>query len=622
MEDCLHTKLTLTNSVSALGVSVLYIRGKTHSDARDVVTQAARVASTIWPIAFAAVIGPMIQVFALDKAERGTSLGMLEMLMGSQTLVSTIKSCYSLRLWGLWAVLLIALWTLSPVGGQAILRSISLERSVEKTNHALIYHPVNNITSFSQSPWVGPSGTNSLFGQVRALFGTALSSFSSLPLFSNGSDPDFENTIAQLGGKAETIKAIQTDVWGNVRIPFLQLLPGYNRSDLYQWVNVPTEEVPPYESLIGVPIRGLPMGVVGNMTLQLSTFYTAFKCTSWTNMTTWLKSNHDTRFRRSTRSEKQKRFNITSPQQIVSIFMDVVKSEATTNTNHGALSVYNTLVFGTSYDELTTCTGSNTYVDTDIFCSRAVSTGPISCTSKRVRHSKDLPIASDNTVLTTVGPNRGIFAETIPWLAPSYHPVALGLLEKYLVNPSASRRQFMWWDEGNYSTLPMEVFQARLGLIFNTVVRLSMNTSITTGNGGLEMSTDRTAFGEQTFANTTGEWSYYSEPHYKLHRRWFALYAIATSLMTLCALYTIYLKSRIRAPDFLGNISALTRDSACIDVPEGGTGDDGVTRAKLLKDKWVRIQDVQPDEAVGKIAFSDTEFAGSGGRLDWDRLYR
>ena len=100
----------------------------------------------------------------------------------------------------------------------------------------------------------------------------------------------------------------------------------------------------------------------------------------------------------------------------------------------------------------------------------------------------------------------------------------------------------------------MELFQARLSLIFNTVIRISTNSSVIVGADGLDISTNRKNFdGEETFANTTGEWSYYTAPHYKLQRRWFALYAIATGLMTPCALYTIYLKSRIRAPDFLGN---------------------------------------------------------------------
>lgn len=33
------------------------------------------VASTVWPIAFAAVIGALVRAVALFKAERGTSLG-------------------------------------------------------------------------------------------------------------------------------------------------------------------------------------------------------------------------------------------------------------------------------------------------------------------------------------------------------------------------------------------------------------------------------------------------------------------------------------------------------------------------------------------------------------------
>lgn len=41
----------------------------------EVVMQVIKIASTLWPIFFAAVIGPMLKTAALYHAERGTKLG-------------------------------------------------------------------------------------------------------------------------------------------------------------------------------------------------------------------------------------------------------------------------------------------------------------------------------------------------------------------------------------------------------------------------------------------------------------------------------------------------------------------------------------------------------------------
>ncbi|OMP86674.1 hypothetical protein BK809_0003846 [Diplodia seriata] len=113
------------------------------------------------------------------------------------------------------------------------------------------------------------------------------------------------------------------------------------------------------------------------------------------------------------------------------------------------------------------------------------------------------------------------------------------------------------------------------------------------------------------WANTTGNFTAFTADYYELQKPWFTLYMASTLVLTLCGLVNVVLRTMIRAPDFLGSISALTRDSPFVDAPPGGSTMDGTDRARLLKDKWVRIQDVKPDEEVGRIAFSDGK--GPGG---------
>jgi hypothetical protein len=65
--------------------------------------------------------------------------------------------------------------------------------------------------------------------------------------------------------------------------------------------------------------------------------------------------------------------------------------------------------------------------------------------------------------------------------------------------------------------------------------------------------------------------------------------------------------------------SALTGDSVFIQQPTSASTMDGSERARLLRDTWVMIQDVRPDEKVGRIALSDAEGAVS---LLKDRQFR
>lgn len=62
-------------SSKGLGIRALRLENHGESASGAAIMQAMNVASTIWPLAFAAVVGSMVKAFALYKAERGTKLG-------------------------------------------------------------------------------------------------------------------------------------------------------------------------------------------------------------------------------------------------------------------------------------------------------------------------------------------------------------------------------------------------------------------------------------------------------------------------------------------------------------------------------------------------------------------
>lgn len=85
----------------------------------------------------------------------------------------------------------------------------------------------------------------------------------------------------------------------------------------------------------------------------------------------------------------------------------------------------------------------------------------------------------------------------------------------YLADTAAGDRQDAK-EDANYESIPIHMFQTRLALILNHDVWLSLNTTVTLGNDGLNndgLGTDLTSrcyysyemF--EIFANTTGSWT-------------------------------------------------------------------------------------------------------------------
>ncbi|KAH7321838.1 hypothetical protein BKA65DRAFT_568710 [Rhexocercosporidium sp. MPI-PUGE-AT-0058] len=82
----------------------------------------AKLGATFIPIVFALIIGATLRLVARWKAERGTKLLTLEVLVGSRSLASTLNVTILLRRPGLLNIAILGLWMLSPLAGQSSLR--------------------------------------------------------------------------------------------------------------------------------------------------------------------------------------------------------------------------------------------------------------------------------------------------------------------------------------------------------------------------------------------------------------------------------------------------------------------------------------------------------------------
>ena len=137
--------------------------------------QATKLAPTLFPVIFAAVVGRFMRTYALWHAERGASLGVLELLNGSQNLLAAFERALFLPGLGFLSIVVTLLWTLSPVGGQSALRVLS--RTILSTSDTtIIYYYDTTDTGGEAGAWEGANGVATFDGAINAIFHASLTS--------------------------------------------------------------------------------------------------------------------------------------------------------------------------------------------------------------------------------------------------------------------------------------------------------------------------------------------------------------------------------------------------------------------------------------------------------------
>jgi hypothetical protein len=94
---------------------------------------------TIFPLIFAALMGRFFRHLGVYLAERGTTLGRLEQLVGCQSVFTALERQITLRYWSVVGLLSVLVWLLSPVGGQSALRLLGQESKNDYTVRNLRY---------------------------------------------------------------------------------------------------------------------------------------------------------------------------------------------------------------------------------------------------------------------------------------------------------------------------------------------------------------------------------------------------------------------------------------------------------------------------------------------------
>ncbi|KAG5777685.1 hypothetical protein H9Q73_008642 [Fusarium xylarioides] len=624
----LSVEMDTGNALIVLMVMTAYLDGRERSDFGDSVREVLQIASTLWPISFAAVLGPTLKTLALHSAERGSRLGLLEFLLSSQTTFAALKNLVLRQHLSIWTIGIGVLWCLSPLGGQAAVRS--LHPRPNSTTHDIramhyLRSNVSDIVRFYQGNEAGEdagalwggSGQSTLISGMRSIVVASFSSPDILVSHGNGSSVDFVEVAYSIDGADGVGRLGRRDLWQNVRIPYLQLLPEYNPEKPHDWITVPSDWAVPWVSLVGIPIRGGSTIGAGNSTMVVQSHYQTFSCGDEFNGTNWVEegsqklSFHDTKkgAKALHLQEGQENPNGAKPN----IFIDIVNSSRVINDHnthwqgvggiHEPTSKLELVVGGIcsngfveSTYMLRTCKISTSYAEVGVACSRLGESDSLQCQADRVRHTPGRPISGNLTAVSSNLLLGGLIYE-FPFITASYYSGQSSAIERYLWDPPTSfgfRGSGPAIIPGCFPNVSTEEFQARLSTALNTVIMATYNATVLMGVDGASLNNRNSMW-----HNTTAEWSRFTDDVYVLSRGWFAIAMLSTVVLLGCAVANVVIRCFIKAPDFLNSVTGMTRDSPYIRVkPSGGSGVSSCDKIVEVKDVRVRICDVRPESEV------------------------
>ncbi|KAE8153079.1 hypothetical protein BDV25DRAFT_45282 [Aspergillus avenaceus] len=567
-------------------------------------------AVTAFPILFAAVTGRMTRAVATWRLERGAPLGTLEQLFWSNTIMSAITTQIFMKSFNLLGLGMIALWALSPLGGQSSLHIIDTDRDARISSVNVTY-----LSSQFPSEFTTGSDTQSGVSQLNAIYLSSL--------------------LSPQSSKESTM-----DIWGNVKIPAISGLgPPLNSSG---WREVDNHTSLTYTSLLGVPAQGSEAG--SNTTFQIETSYFDIDCydlqrkvgliplLGTSNLT--LSQNDkppiinktvDGTFLGTNGSEGcsvgpcSPSWSLGINQYVTNhlwgsygLFPNISGNDKTYFTDKPILLFQSRYWSGERYDStLAYCHINQVYVEVFITCI-STDSPTLQCAVTAMRDSLRPHPARDVTPFIFPGLITN-FAKNLV-VAGSGHAGTNTLTERYInntANPLAADIK-----DNPLFKLPKQVLSERLTQVINTYYLGSISTMAITGNMSAASDEQRDPGPFVRFANGTQvAWEPY---RYVVNPGWMTVFVVSSVVMLIAAMYTAVIMHITNIPDILGYVSTLTRDNENSAFPHGGTMLDGLERSQLLKDMPVRLGDVRAGEANGYLALTGS---GLAQRAERDRLY-
>jgi hypothetical protein len=542
---------------------------------------------TVFPITFAAVVGRSLKSVAATLLERGSKIGSIECLLGGRTVASAVILPFSMGYLHPFMLPLIVLWSLSPLGGQAALRVISVEPSGAESSMSFDYIDLSN------SPFLmyGLQFSWELEPAVLSDFSTALNS-------------------------PPIVKSSSQDLFGNIKIPMLEALATDQTPDGDGWYDIQTQSPGDvYSSLTGLPFSKPSLDTTDRAFFDIETSYISANC----NLSLQ-KSNgqfirdavHDTQ-------EATSDVMVLTNNRYLAFVLD---------SNHdiirdGPLRVKMWSEAFIDYPEdfqttIAVCVLRTTYVETQVY-----GEGTTWNVSK-VRESKRQHADSNLTGLEGIfndefsSKNGKLLRESFLGLLVNATVTRADLqispLEYFIANPdspfSGSTR------EGNpvlYSVGDSK-FSLRFSQLMNTLWLDGVAPhAIASGFSTTNDTAYRVATVEGTILRT--------KRVVRCELTWLVALSVSSLIMLSSGLAALCLDICRIGPDVLDTFTTILKDNRYASAFFGSSVDDSVLTARRLREAKVQLGDVHPEDEFGHIAIFMPHSETPGVKLKKKRLY-
>lgn len=569
---------------------------------------------TVFPILFALILGRATHTILRWRLESGERIGVLDTLAASTSLAGTLVSQFQLRAISLIGIILVLIWALSPVGGQASLRQMVLGIKTATQPASFVYFIHHGYSNGFQAV-----GTNreSMWQIVNTIFTGGI--------------------IGSIASKSSPV-----DTWGNVKIPRIEYFESKGGSGADGWFKTVNGSSDSYSSMIGIPIAGTNATDFVNYKTTIQTPYLNTACSL------------------SLRPSEEATSMPKTPEGMINCTGTgaVIMFENTTQIRRAYSDPETLAPLQFSYSSRLwsennlrlTCNLSSSYVETEITCPERSS-----CMATKVRRSRldhprtewtqfDLspaaPLVVFQALLNSVSGKLG-------W--PT-------MLDRYMSNPDTVVTLGPTIGEVTGSAVALttnENYSVRLAQLLNSY--FTIMGGMYTIAGGLDSETSYKDENATSFVppengrdldHEVGKvlWYQFVSPNNLSAKTWSSqgtkdlqmevIMARKPWVITLCISSIVLILASlvspvvhflfIRGPEVMMNISSLaTRHNPYIPLPEGGTNLGASDRARLLKGLELRFGDVELGSGVGHLAIGTV--GGKGGeeiaRIHKGKLY-
>ncbi|KAH8678679.1 hypothetical protein BGZ60DRAFT_248614 [Tricladium varicosporioides] len=591
----------------AFAIRFSTLDGKPTRDRQDWETlqNLMKVAGTFFPIAFAFLVGRAAMKVAAYLLEHGVALGILEQLVGSRTVSNTIATQFHLRSFNVLGAGLVVLWILSPIGSQGVLRLL-YPALIFRTDPAVMeYFSTDSQSMFaSGNPIMSNAVQASMF---KSMFTAALIS----PVHT------------KLG---------HTDLWTNVRIPYLSSLQTVGGDT---WATISPNDTFAYSSLAGIPITGLRDG---NTSFSIESSYMELHCENITssqpldllpfdrdvdaNSTPYSMENgtyHGTNANATlpTSNSTTATWSLGLDMFISSKFNSSLSTNSSLKTCHSGSTGFlaspcylhnisesqafqGTLLFQSLpvpptetvepplaiLAHTAKCPVQQVYVQSKISCTQQPNL-PTECRVTAQRHSQMSHTPNYITPLSF----PEIFDPISLYLPRTFSAAQSGTRSDpsifYINNPEPGS---IMTGTGAADLLqtPAQALSYRLGQIINTYYTLSQAYPLIAEGSPAYISENITALATNTII----------EEHYHVSWAWFTFLFLATLIMFLSSLLAAVLDYKLENPEVLGYASSIMRDSPFVELSGVDRKVGGARLTRMNKELRLRIGDIGQGDQV------------------------